>query len=363
MIKLPFSKTFSEDVTIKGNNDILLNLERIWIMSIGIMIWQIINYSDRAANHYPVWAQFLMFAGSFAVFTSFIKLLRNSSQEAKTANRITAVFWMCFVLFAVPFVAADIRYENLPMSAVLTAVFFTMVPIFRGKTENRMLGFCGVVLGIVGLSERATVPYYLYVLLAGVVGKMLSQHIHYNYRRMIEKLSDETKTDFLTGILNRRGGFERAETDFSLCVRHRQIYVVYMIDIDFFKDYNDTFGHYMGDAALIAVAECIGKTFARKSDIHFRYGGEEFAACISVDREETVKKLAENLRVNVENLMIKAGKTTVSPYLTVSIGATAYIPDKTPMSITETDLFEKADEALYKAKEGGRNRTEYLEMN
>lgn len=363
MIKLPFSKTFSEDVTIKGNNDILLNLERIWIMSIGIMIWQIINYSDRAVNGYPIWAELLMFAGGFTIFTSFIKLLKNNSIKQRTANTITAAFWICFVMLAVPFAAVDIRNGRLPMSAVLTAVFFTMVPIFRGKTENRMLGFCGVVLGIVGLSERATVPYYLYVLLAGVVGKMLSQHIHYNYRRMIEKLSDETKTDFLTGILNRRGGFERAETDFSLCVRHRQIYVVYMIDIDFFKDYNDTFGHYMGDSALIAVAECIGKTFARKSDIHFRYGGEEFAACISVDREETVKKLAENLRVNVENLMIKAGKTTVSPYLTVSIGATAYIPGKTSMSISETELFEKADEALYKAKEGGRNRTVYLEMN
>ena len=135
-----------------------------------------------------------------------------------------------------------------------------------------------------------------------------------------------------------------------------------MIDIDFFKDYNDTFGHYMGDNALVSVAKIIQDVFARKSDIVFRYGGEEFAVCASVNSIENLEKLAEKLRHAVESAMIEAGNKKVSDTLTVSIGATAYIPGETDEMLDENFMFSFADMALYEAKQAGRNRvvTKYM---
>jgi diguanylate cyclase (GGDEF)-like protein len=118
-------------------------------------------------------------------------------------------------------------------------------------------------------------------------------------------------------------------------------------DIDYFKQFNDFYGHMAGDECLIKIGEILKDSFGRSSDLVARYGGEEFVVLLSeLGREETIK-VADMLRRKIEKLHIPHEKSSVSSYITVSIGVTVAIPDN---SSSYEDLFNVADRALYKAK-------------
>ena len=129
-----------------------------------------------------------------------------------------------------------------------------------------------------------------------------------------------------------------------------------LFDIDFFKDYNDTYGHYEGDVVLQKIACCIKSCFERDTDIICRVGGEEFLIFLSNVKEEDVLKLIFEVRKQMEALKIKAGNPNVSQYLTFSIGMASSFPRGND---NPKDLFVTADKALYIAKANGRNCVVY----
>lgn len=166
------------------------------------------------------------------------------------------------------------------------------------------------------------------------------------------KLETLSTTDALTGVANRRRFDERLEQEWSRATRTKTPVGLLMIDLDYFKPYNDTYGHRGGDECLRRVAEAIQSRFKRTTDLVARYGGEEFAVLLPGIDERTAVARADATREHVARLGITH---TGSPFgvVTVSAGVSAIIPPKaSPSSM----LVETADQRLYEAKRSGRNR-------
>jgi diguanylate cyclase (GGDEF)-like protein len=161
--------------------------------------------------------------------------------------------------------------------------------------------------------------------------------------------------DQLTG-LNNRGAFDSSlKREIDLAQRQHSAMSLIVLDIDHFKTVNDTYGHSSGDLALKTLAQSITETM-RRSDIAFRYGGEEFTLILSNTDSDAARLVAERIRVAVSQLICSDGKRTFG--FTVSIGVAQLNQGE-----EGTSLFDRADHALYQAKKMGRNQTINAEMN
>ena len=166
-----------------------------------------------------------------------------------------------------------------------------------------------------------------------------------------QQMYESALRDGLTKIYNKRYFAERLESELKFAVRHRADLALLLVDIDHFKQVNDTHGHLVGDAVLAAVAQALAKSI-RNEDVVARYGGEEFALLLRATPASHVRSMAERLRRTIESLAIDTGEP-VPVHVTASIGVACYpeVGARAP-----DDLIEAADKALYRAKHAGRNR-------
>ena len=182
--------------------------------------------------------------------------------------------------------------------------------------------------------------------------------------RMIEKEKEEllslnkeldrqASTDGLTGVANRRYLNEFVEREWARSIRENTMISVIMVDLDFFKAYNDNYGHLAGDECLKQVARQMKSNIKRPADLVARYGGEEFAIILPNTDVEGAEVIAEACRKSVEDLAIVHGASAVSSFVTVSLGVAG---SREAQCRAARDLFAGADSALYKAKQLGRNR-------
>lgn len=172
------------------------------------------------------------------------------------------------------------------------------------------------------------------------------------------KLENLSTVDGLTGIPNRRSfdNFIKMNWENSL-IEAVPISIV-MMDIDYFKAYNDNYGHLQGDDCLVQVAKGLASS-ARQRDLVARYGGEEFIAVLPHTDSDEALLIAERMRKKVEELSIPHEYSGVSSYITISLGVQTIIPTKLD-SLEE--FINSADKALYEAKSKGRNRVETLDI-
>jgi diguanylate cyclase (GGDEF)-like protein len=165
-------------------------------------------------------------------------------------------------------------------------------------------------------------------------------------------LRNDSTTDALTGVLNRRGFDERLFAALADARRTPKQTSLLMIDIDDFKAFNDTFGHPAGDACLCAVAGVIRESCQRPRDVVARFGGEEFAVIMEDTQDGGARHLAEKIRAAVAAEKIVHGEHAHHDVVTVSVGVGTVV---LPEDIIPAVLLQKADQALYRAKAGGRN--------
>ncbi len=161
--------------------------------------------------------------------------------------------------------------------------------------------------------------------------------------------------DGLTGIPNRRFHDGILEQEWRRCRRSRQPLSVIMVDIDYFKLFNDCYGHPAGDRCLQRVAETLQMVIHRAADTVARYGGEEFVYVLPESDRHSAYSVAENARIEIAQLQIPHEQSAVASYITISIGIATIIPNKL---LDHSSLVQHADKALYMAKKNGRNRIE-----
>jgi two-component system cell cycle response regulator len=184
-------------------------------------------------------------------------------------------------------------------------------------------------------------------LLGVLVNQAATSLANARFHAEIERLA---VTDGLTGLFNHRHFQEKLAHEFDRLSRFGEAVSLLLIDIDFFKKINDTYGHPIGDSVLRKVAGIVRKTI-RTVDIPARYGGEEFAVVLVGTDARGAMKMAERLRKSVADAKFSAGGDTFS--VTISIGISTYTKDVKGKEI----LIERADKALYDAKGSGRNRS------
>ncbi|SFL09058.1 PAS domain S-box-containing protein/diguanylate cyclase (GGDEF) domain-containing protein [Paenibacillus sp. 1_12] len=160
-------------------------------------------------------------------------------------------------------------------------------------------------------------------------------------------------TDGLTGIANRRCFDETLEREWGVAARYGQPISLLLCDIDFFKSYNDTYGHQGGDACLQLVAHSLKRSLKRPNDLAARYGGEEFSIVLPNTNKNGASKVAETIKQWVQDLQIPHLTSKVSSFVTISIGTATLVPSA-QSSINK--LIECTDKSLYLAKQGGRNK-------
>jgi len=166
---------------------------------------------------------------------------------------------------------------------------------------------------------------------------------------LLEELS---RSDPLTGLANRRHFDEVKETEFRRALRQGQPLAVLMCDVDFFKRYNDLYGHAQGDQCLRLVADTLKSVFARAGEVVARLGGEEFVVLLPGVDAAAARRAAARLQQRLGERELLHEDSDVSPYVTLSIGLATLEPD----SMDQFDqLLRRADEALYRGKTHGRN--------
>jgi len=160
-------------------------------------------------------------------------------------------------------------------------------------------------------------------------------------------------TDGLTDIFNRRYFDETFPKIINSAKRNSDLVCFLLLDIDYFKLYNDNYGHQGGDKVLIKLASCLKKSLKRADDMAFRLGGEEFGIIFKTDTKEKALEFANRVRHNIEELQITHEYNSASKYVTASMGLVCEYGSK----IEDMDtVYKQADDLLYKAKEGGRNQ-------
>ncbi len=167
--------------------------------------------------------------------------------------------------------------------------------------------------------------------------------------QILEKLSRDANTDFLTQVNNRASFDKRLNEEFNRFKRYGQKFSIIMLDLDHFKEINDTYGHIAGDRVLRAIASLLNDE-KRVSDFLARYGGEEFVLILPGIDSNSAVNVADKLRIKVENTTFRYENYSI--HLSLSAGVTEILPeDQTPM-----DVVKRVDDATYEAKNKGRNQ-------
>lgn len=170
-----------------------------------------------------------------------------------------------------------------------------------------------------------------------------------------KKLQEMVNIDSLTNLANRRYFDEVLDTEIRRAIRTNSSLSLLMCDIDYYKLYNDYYGHVQGDECLRKIAECFKAIFMRATDIAARFGGEEFAVILPNTSLDEAKQSAMKLSEAVNHLNLQHKGSHIADYVTISLGIACMQPGE---RLLDTELVQMADEALYTAKGKGRNRIE-----
>jgi len=204
----------------------------------------------------------------------------------------------------------------------------------------------GKLIGILGLGKKQSNSPYSHEDIELVMNLAAQAGIIVENARLYSQAVTWAHTDGLTKLYNHRYLNERLEQEIARCSRFGTIFSLIMLDLDFFKIYNDTYGHLAGDEVLVDIGRCI-QTSVRSVDMSFRYGGEEFAAILPETPLEGAYLVAERIRKKIESKS-SSGKAPV----TASFGVACWPTD----GIMKEEIIASADTALYLAKQAGRNR-------
>jgi len=271
-----------------------------------------------------------------------------------------------------PFVAGSGSYAQLsssPAGIIVEALCLATLGLHVSTTRLRSLMDLWLAVALVGalidvtLTLSAGARYSIGWYAARVASMMSSSAVLgmliYEttglYRRLSDthrKLIETSAHDGLTGVFNRAYFDDRFIHDFSFASASSQPFCVLLIDVDHFKQYNDTFGHLAGDDCLRQVAHALSTTLRRQSDFVARYGGEEFVVVLPACESEAGLRVGQSLRAAVEKLAVPSASPSGGP-VTVSIGLACTLPNKPESGQA---LLGFADAALYCAKGRGRNR-------
>ena len=327
---------------------------------------QTINYQTTYSTVYII---IVLHCVLFYTFT-YHRLYASHSLSYNALSTIVISTGILVAVYRMPSLSNMIFYSTgLPVAA-----FFILFGInWAHALLLTLLYFCASVMTIL-LTHQPIIDFsfglfnlFGFFVIASIAGYMLERQkrqvylAERNTNQLINSLEESKKQlldlsikDGLTQLFNRRHFDEIGVLKTNEARRLKSSIHLLMIDVDFFKPYNDLYGHPAGDKALSDIANTLLKTLRRSTDLIFRIGGEEFAAILLGDDTANLNQITQSVHDAVNALAIEHTKNPIKKQLTVSIGVASL---ETPINETFDDLYNKADKALYLAKQSGRNKT------
>lgn len=323
----------------------------IFLFSLCTYIADIINYGRCEFSYIDI-----IFGAVIIFYIILIILCTNSTiTSIKLKQTIYISYWYIINFGIMFFVYNEISVYNSLYYYIVAMLIFSFFPLMS-LFEIIFIILFDACLSIVFINKDKNFMFLAEVIfISSIITLFISQkeYIAFIKNKIIQmKLTQLSENDTLTGLLNRRGLEDRLDTFFLDCkTKNKYIYAL-MLDIDFFKNYNDTYGHLQGDECLRIIAESIKNTLESKTNLVIRYGGEEFVAVIAEYDDENVLKIAKEIKEDISNKKIKSGKGVCNPYLTISIGIAKINPNK---ESSISNLIDNADSQLYLSKNNGRD--------
>ena len=279
-------------------------------------------------------------------------------------------------VFFTSFLTVQYEEARLIQQGSYIVVFVYMLAYFLTGIRPRILLFTCLIAGLLPLPllwlmsvKFDPLVYFYAVIVSNVVGFLVSyivtgkERVSFLQARLLEldkihsdAMSNElvrlSNEDALTGLYNRRYLNETITIEWERAERSEEPLSVVFVDIDYFKLYNDTYGHLQGDKALMRVASVLRKHMRRSSDIAARYGGEEFVLLLPNTPSAGAQVVANNIMRAVDGLKIEHKSSNVAEHLTLSIGVATWAQEE---NMTVNKLIAQADAAVYQAKAEGRH--------
>lgn len=282
------------------------------------------------------------FVGVF--FTSFLTMLYATPRLVQIGGYIMVLVYMLVYFLT------GVR----PKTLLITSLIAGLLPLLLLKVMH---------------VHFDAIMYFYAVIFSNVVGFLVGHTVvakeRYNFLQsrllaldkvQAEVMSSElirlSNEDSLTGLYNRRYFNDAIDREWERAARTHEPLSLIFVDIDYFKAYNDNYGHQQGDHALVAVAQVLQKQLRRSADIASRYGGEEFILLLPNTPRAGAQVVASNISKAVDGLKIAHRASKVADYLTLSIGIATWSQEE---NIDATKLIAQADEAVYQAKAQGRH--------
>lgn len=252
----------------------------------------------------------------------------------------------------------DIKAFGSEFFYIASCVYLIFVPVFSDKERLTFIAGQTVIMMSMVIGFDMNIRCVIDVCLAQLATVFVSRYQHnmavkkIRLNMVLKRKTETSEHDPLTGLYNRRGLEARTNAIWPFCERNRIPVGIITIDIDFFKKYNDAFGHPKGDECLREVANVLKHSAQRSTDVVTRTGGEEFIIFVQDTDSNNIVALAMKIRKALEDRAIPQAYTEISKNVTVSIGAASFVPS---YGKTFQDLYEEADRSLYIAKNNGRN--------
>lgn len=237
--------------------------------------------------------------------------------------------------------------KNIELDGVIASFKPSEVYIEPIEFKNSQLGVLVAATGALPSDDRTEQLVHLFSRTIGLA---------FNNTIIHSKFQKLAAIDGLTNIYNRRFGMDRLKEDFSRAERDQSSLSLAMVDIDHFKKINDTYGHLVGDKAIVLIAQILKKAL-RDGDIVVRYGGEEFLMILHGASCQNATAICERIRHQVLDSLIREGEQEIK--MSVSIGLVSY---PAVAASNEVELIDKADQCLYHAKQTGRNKVVPFEI-
>lgn len=246
---------------------------------------------------------------------------------------------------------------------IIIAPVFTQILLSGSDNQKLMMILAALLILTFCMISKRLSKAFKESLVYRAEFERLSEHLKTANARLSlvnEDLERLSVTDDLTGIANRRYFNKRFAEVWADHVRESRNIAVLMIDVDYFKNYNDSYGHLEGDQCLKIIAETIHSLIFRPRDFLARYGGEEFIVLLPNTSKAGAELVAKRVHQRIKELKLENKPNGIGGYLTVSIGITEEQPSPTS---SKSDFLNRVDNALYQAKKNGRNTTCFLSID
>ncbi|MRW90506.1 diguanylate cyclase [Duganella sp. FT80W] len=297
----------------------------------------------------------IILALALGLAVSFIRAARPYMQTIATL--VAALNGLCVIgiLFVGSINNTPLSYEGI----ILTVFYFYCT----GALRMYMAAACGWFVCIcyplaemvAGMPPKVLLMRTIFLATANVIGTAGAYFMEYAARQsyaLSHQLHEMASRDFLTNLLNRRAFSDKVEILWRQSCRSQQMLAIAMIDVDFFKRYNDSYGHVAGDEVLKSVASVIRQHTRRPMDLAARYGGEEFIGVWHDLAPEAAARIIEEIHAGIQALAIPHAQSEAAGIVSLSVGMVTLMPHQGQKF---ENVLQLADAALYQAKDNGRN--------